>query len=212
SLVYEAGPRDGHSVCGERPDGPAGSTCVSVVCLDALGGADLGGAGEAAATAAHELLHNLGARPRLHGCSGSPAHTCDATFDILYYAVESGALLESLRLDVGRDDYYGLSRAGGAPDVRDSPFLERVRAAGAFLYRVYRGETLFAEVGALMATDVAPIGSTLVYTLRAADADGYLSAPQTIRFKVGAGIVDGTGAIVRDSVAPPRVTGLRATA
>jgi hypothetical protein len=241
-LVYYDGPRDGHRVCGVSPDGPARSSGVSVVYLDSLCGADLGGAGEAAATAAHELLHNLGARPGLHGCSGTRAHTCDATSDILYYAVESGALLSSLRLDVGRDDYYGLSRAGGAPDVRDSPFLERVGGTGAapieppglsatstggrvtiswpaatggtgpVLYRVARGETLFAEVGVLTATDVAPVGETLTYTLRAADADGYLSAPQTITFKAGAGIVDGTGTIVQDTVSPPKVTGLRATA
>ena len=239
-LVYYDGPLESHHVCGTSPLGPARADGISVVFLDSACGSDLGRAGEAAATAVHELIHNLAAQPQLHGCSGTRSHSCDSANDILYWAVESGALLANLRLDVGHDDYYELAaRAGSAWDVRNSPFLEHLdlqvhgspvlpsglsatslgarvtltwpAANGAVLYRLYRRGALAAEVAKLGATVRAGAGTTLSLTLRAASADGYLSVPQTIRFKVGVGLVDEKGALVRDTVPPARVTGLRVT-
>ena len=118
-LVYYDGPVESHHVCGTSPLGPARASGLSVVFLDSGCGSDLGTAGEAAAAAVHKLIHNLAARPRMHGCSGTTSHVCDSSSDILYWAVESGALLSNLRLDVGHDEsYYELARrtvAGGRP-------------------------------------------------------------------------------------------------
>jgi len=126
-LIYYDGPVQARDVCGTSVGGPPLTRGASVVYLDSLCGGDLGRAGEAAATAVHELLHNLGARPRLHPCAGSPAHVCDSPADILYPTVENGVALARLRLDVGNDDYYGFkTNAAHWWDVRDSPYLEQL--------------------------------------------------------------------------------------
>jgi hypothetical protein len=212
-LVYYDGPLPRHDVCGTSPLGSPRRGGISIVYLDSFCGGDLGTARHAAATAVHELLHSLGALPRTHPCVGSRAHACDSTSDVLYYAVEEGEALTDLHLDFGRDDYYGLRSATGAgPDVRDSPFLERLgtpHAPGPFeasglvangactrvslswqptpgtklVYRVYRGGLLLAETTTRTFTDTARIGTT-AYALRVADADGYLSPPRTIRFTI----------------------------
>lgn len=210
-LVYYDGLLQRHDVCGTSPLGSPRQGGISVVYLDSFCGSDLGAARHAAATAVHELLHDLGALPRAHPCVNSRAHACDSTSDILYITVEETKALADLRLDVGRDDYYGLppgNAAGG--DVRDSPFLERLgtlhvpgpfeppglfatgvctrvslswpSATGAKpTYRVYRDGRLLTETTKRTFTDSARVGTTS-YALRAADAAGYLSPPQTIRF------------------------------
>jgi hypothetical protein len=241
-LVYYDGPVERRSICGTSPLGPPTGPASCVVYLDSYCGQDVGRGGEAAATAAHELLHNLAALPRAHQCAGNRAHACDAWQDILYPAVESGILLDRLLLDVGRDDYYGLgSTANAGWDVRESPFLEHLDTAfprapapvtGLFAvsrgshvtlswaperaerggrYRVYRAGELLAETTKLVAGDDAQPAATIEYSVRAADAYGYLSALRTIRVLVGSGVVDQGGALVRDTFPPPAVTGLRAS-
>jgi len=77
-------------------------------------------------TAAHELLHTLGAVSDAgppNSCPDSRGHVCDSTTDILYpYA--SGAVLSSFVLDLNHDDYY--AHAGGWPDLQDSLWLRHL--------------------------------------------------------------------------------------
>jgi hypothetical protein len=239
-VVYYDGPLDSNAVCGVSTQGPARSNGISLVYLESPCGHDLGRAGEAAGTAVHELLHNLGAWPRLHGCAGTRSHACDSTADVLYYASETGAVLARLRLDVNHDDYYGLARGEeGSWDVRDSVFLERFGALpreelrrpvglvatssgsrislswpgaatgeAGLVYRLYRDRMLLGESRTPGASDRARVGATVAYTLRVAASDGRLSSGDTILFRVGTGIVDESGALVCDTVVPPRVTGL----
>ena len=58
--------------------------------------------------------------------------------------------------------------------------------------------------------DGADPGKTIDYSVRVADAYGYLSASQTIRVLVGSGVVDELGAPVPDTFPPAGVTGLEA--
>lgn len=240
-LVYYDGPVQRHGVCGTSPRGPARTNATSVVYLDSSCARDLGSGNQAAATATHELLHNLDALPRTHFCAGNRAHACDDTHDILYYALDDNTAFADLRLDVGHDDYYTLdAQTGNRWDVRDSPFLEHLdsphppaalgprdpyatshgtsvnlswtppSAATGLLYRIYRGGRLLTETGKLSTTDSAAVGTTIIYTLRAADQYGYLSPPQTLRILVGTGLIDDYGQFIRDTIPPPKVTGLHA--
>lgn len=129
-LVYFDGPVQRRNICGTSPLGPARANASSVVYLDSLCAGDLGRGGEAASVAVHELLHSLAALPRAHPCAGDQAHACDNWHDILYPSVESGTLLDRLVLDIGHDDYYGLTTTTGTSfDVRESPFLEHLDAS-----------------------------------------------------------------------------------
>jgi hypothetical protein len=215
-LVYYDGTVRRHDVCGTSPLGPARASGISIVYLDSFCGTDLGSGRLAAATAVHELLHNIGAIPRTHPCVGNRAHACDSTSDVLYYAVEEGKSLAGLHLDVGHDDYYGLG-GGRAPgqDVRDSPFLERVGTAPTQVPPEPSGfdatgactrVTLSWPAAAGMTNSVYRVyrdGELLsettkrsfidsarigatVYAVRVADADGYLSSARTIRFTIPA--------------------------
>ena len=47
--------------------------------------------------------------------------------------------------------------------------------------------------------------NTSSYTIRASDSVGHLSQPLTIRFRLGLGVVDGQGKLVRDTVRPSAV-------
>lgn len=85
---------------------------------------NVGDGGSGAAVAAHELLHSLGAvqSAAKHECPAPDTqHACDSSYDVMYPYI-SGPI-DSLFLDVGRDDYYGV---GGAFDVRKSPWLARL--------------------------------------------------------------------------------------
>lgn len=77
-------------------------------------------------TAAHELLHTLGAVADVgppNVCTDSHGHVCDSTSDILYpYATNTP--LSSFALDLGHDDYY--AHAGSWLDTQDSPWLRRL--------------------------------------------------------------------------------------
>jgi hypothetical protein len=146
--------------------------------------------------------------------------------------------LASKTLDVGHDDYYGHS--GTWTDTQDSRLLFHLDASqdpapevadltatsttnfvrvgwGAstqqpgVTFRVYGDDgALVRDDATTTLTATGTVGQTLVWTVRAANQGGFLSAPATIRFKVGYGIVDDTGRLVRDTVPPARVQGLRA--
>jgi len=213
-LVYYDGAVVVAGICGTSPNGPRYLSSAAVVYLDSLCGDDLGSGGKAAATAVHELLHNLGADPHVHACAGSPGHVCDDRHDILYPRVEEGVVLGSLRLDVGHDDYYALQAgSAGSWDVRRSPFLERpqeaqvpptavgsLRATTAgtrisltwtpakgsdLVYRVYRDGRILTQTRHPAATDVARGVTAVAYTVRAMNGAGLLGRPAAVTVQAG---------------------------
>jgi hypothetical protein len=73
---------------------------------------------------AHALLHALGGLPAgaAHACPGDSGHVCDDDADVL--APTGADAPAALRLDAGRDDYYG--QRAGTPGLRASTFLRRL--------------------------------------------------------------------------------------
>jgi hypothetical protein len=75
----------------------------------------------------HEIVHTLGFIPscaphaRIDSRGG---HVSDSPFDLMWTGNEPWGVHqpEQMRLDVGRDDYYGHGRAG-CPDLSNSPYL-----------------------------------------------------------------------------------------
>lgn len=120
-VVYYDGPVAESRLCGVAY-GASGGPGQAIVFLRACEGVP------SETTAAHELLHTLGAVPDAgpsHICPQSSGHVCDSESDIMYpYA--SGATLSSFVLDVGRDDYYG--HTGAWPDAQDSLWLRHLDA------------------------------------------------------------------------------------
>ena len=119
----------GAIICGLSPSSYifGGTNAYSGIFLAPPCGDGLGTATNAAATIAHELVHNLGALARSgppHPCPGDPQHPCDSADDVLWPRSEYGRPLAEIQLDVGHDDYYGHS--GAWWDIQDSPFLEHV--------------------------------------------------------------------------------------
>lgn len=128
-LLYYDGQINSDAVCGRafssQPTS-GGRFSYGAIWLQSHANCGTVGANDyAAGTAAHELLHVLGAMPTLgppHGCPNDPGHACDSGRDIM-----SPSGLDFLRdqvLDEGRDDYYG--HAGAWWDVQDSPWLRRL--------------------------------------------------------------------------------------
>jgi hypothetical protein len=126
TIVYFDGPIRSQTVCGETDflsntdGGDAG-----IVYIYLQSNCELGppGAGGLAEVAAHELLHNLGAVPDSapNECTASQSHVCDSELDILYPFISDGSTLDSVLLDVNRDDYY--AHSGAWWDVQDSSWL-----------------------------------------------------------------------------------------
>jgi hypothetical protein len=119
-LVYYDGPLDGTQTCrqggGLSDVGPSYAMVYLGTCARV----------PTANTAAHELLHALGAMPGvgpLHPCPTSPAHPCDSSQDALYPYIPITPLAQVL-LDAGRDDYYGFT--GDWFDVQDSRWLRKL--------------------------------------------------------------------------------------
>ncbi len=117
-IVYYDAPVDETNLCGQGGGDPFGSA-IAIVYLQTCSGVPT------QTTAAHELLHSLGALApgAPSACPDSLGHPCDSESDILFpYA---GLVpLTALALDVGRNDYYGHS--GGWLDVQDSRWLRLV--------------------------------------------------------------------------------------
>jgi hypothetical protein len=175
-LVYYDGPPlpSGNGVfCGQSDSRVIGGGrhAYSIVYLGGFCGQTLGLGGATAVIATHELIHGLSALTTVgspgppHACPGDPGHPCDSANDILYPSFGSSVTLDSLTLDVGRDDYYGQS--GSWWDVQDSPFLTRLDSpdqeppsAPAGLNATSRADTVLLSWQA-SADDVGPVASTV---------------------------------------------------
>jgi Divergent InlB B-repeat domain len=125
TIVYYDGPIQVFDECGATDflsEFAGGNQGIAYVFLHSC---SLGppGSGETAEVAAHELSHSFGAVPdgAPHECTDNPNHACDDAHDLMYPFITDGSSLDSVTLDVGRDDYYG----DGGPrwDVRDSLWL-----------------------------------------------------------------------------------------
>jgi hypothetical protein len=156
----------------------------------------------------------------------------------MYFEGVAGDTLSTRILDIGRDDYYGhggtwwdvqdslfLSRVGsldlaapaGPTSLKVTSEGTTVRLSwssatddvGPVSYRIYKDGDLAKTVAETKVSDRLDVGQIVSYGLRAVDPTGLLGPPLAVRFKVGYGIVNEEGALVRDTVAPPRVTGLR---
>lgn len=117
-LVYYDGPVQNDRRCGEGGGSATGSG-VAIVYLGACAGV------ATASTAAHELLHAMGALEAggpPNACPDRGGHPCDSETDLLWPFVSVD--LASSVLDVGRNDYYG--HGGGWADVQDSGWLRLV--------------------------------------------------------------------------------------
>jgi Divergent InlB B-repeat domain len=125
-LVYYDGPRDDEEVCGIADGNPFAGSSYAQVYLQACF-RDVGAGRVGATTAAHELMHTLGAVPAgaPHSCFETGGHVCDRLDDVMYPSVADGPL-DALILDPGRDDYYGHS--GSWFDLQDSFWLARLDA------------------------------------------------------------------------------------
>ncbi len=149
-------------------------------------------------------------------------------------SVLTGAELDVLVLDSGRNDYYG--HAGTWTDVQDSTFLERLDSpdrvpptvpdglrvgddpsgsvrfswrpssddVGPAAYRLYEDGRFVRQV-AETSVLLPANGRTTRFSVRAADAVGRLSAVASARFRPDLGMVDESGRLVRDTVRPPAI-------
>ena len=220
-------------VCGQgSPPGGLGSSGMAVIYLDSCGA--LRTDSLRPVVAVHELVHVLGAVVDQAPNACNDGHVCDVENDLMTASL-SGAELETHVLDGGRDDYYGhvgtwedvqdslfLERldspdrnaptAPGAPVVRDDPsglvafsWGASSDDVGPVAYRIYQDGRFVRQVPRLSVLLTPPVDGIGSYTVRAADPVGHLSQPVTVRFKLGAGIVDEQGRLLRDTVRPPAI-------
>ena len=192
-----------------------------------------------ALVAAHEMEHGMGAvQPDApHICSSG--HVCDSPVDLMKPSIKAGDALASTALDVGRDDYYGHTgkwwdaRNSGllydldqsldpAPEITNftaTSVGSTVTVAWApsvqqrlLVYHIYdaQGNLVRGDQTTTTIVSTAEVGAVLVWTVRAENDGRFLSKPATLRFKVGYGIVDASGTLLRDTVAPGGVSGLGA--
>jgi hypothetical protein len=114
-VVYYDGPVE-PDICGQG-GGSRSGLGYAVVYVQACAGVAFD------TTAAHEVLHTMGAVP-----TGAPnmcpapddGHVCDDLHDMMYpYGDDTP--ITGLTLDTGRNDYY--AHSGAWPDMQDSPWL-----------------------------------------------------------------------------------------
>jgi hypothetical protein len=96
---------------------------------------------------------------------------------------------------------------GAAPGLIRVSWRPSTDDVGPIAYRVYQDGRLVAVTTSMSALlGVSGESETSAYTVRASDSVGHLSQPLTIRFRLGLGVVDARGNLVRDTVRPPAVT------
>lgn len=228
-------------VCGQGgPPSGRGLSGIAVIYLDSCGATRSDSLRPVVGV--HELVHVLGAVDDAAPNSCDNGHVCDLESDLMTASL-SGEELETHVLDGGRDDYYGHSgawtdvrdslflerldspdrsapTAPAAPVVRDDSsglvaFSWRAASddVGPVSYRIYQNGRFVREVTSSSALLIPPDGDVGSYSVRAADTVGHLSQPVTVRFKLGFGIVDDQGRLLRDTARPPaiRVVSVRRT-
>jgi hypothetical protein len=205
---------------------------MAVIYLDSCGSTD--GNSLRPVVAVHEFVHTLGAVANAapNACNGG--HVCGVANDLMGESL-TGLELELHVLDSGRDDYYGHSGSWldvqdslflerldspdrsapttpAAPFVKDDPsglvafsWAASSDDVGPIAYRLYENGRFVREVTRTSVLLDPPDAGTGSYSVRAADAVGHLSQPAVVRFKIGFGIVDEQGRLLRDTVRPPAI-------
>jgi hypothetical protein len=219
-------------VCGAGDTPSGGLPGIAVVFLDACAAEENA---FRPIVAVHELGHVLGAVAGTAPNHCRDGHVCDVDNDLLNASLSGNELeahvLDGGRDDyyghAGRwvdvqDSLFlerldspdrappslpsGLTATDGA-----APGLVRVswRASsddvGPVTYRVYQDGRLVAATTSTSALFGIAESDTSSYAVRASDSVGHLSQPLTIRFRLGLGVVDARGRLVRDTVRPPAV-------
>ena len=233
-LVYFDGPtgQSGRTrVCGEGAAAGFGRPGIAVVYLDSCGIDD--GDSRRPVVALHELLHVFGAVSRSAPSSCEDGHVCDHGLDLMTPELTEDEL-DSHVLDAARNDYYGhgggwidvqdspflepldsLDRtpptAPAGLRVGDDPtrlvrfsWSASTDDVGPVAYRIYQDGDFLRQVSTTSVLLPVPVVTTL-YSVRAADSVGRVSAPLGVRFRPDVGMVDESGRLIRDTVRPPAI-------
>ena len=233
-LVYFDGPtgQSGRTrVCGEGAAAGFGRPGVAVVYLDSCGIGE--GDSRRPIVALHELLHVFGAVSRSAPSACEEGHVCDHGLDLMT-AELSEAELDGHVLDAARNDYYGHGSGWidvrNSPFLEPLDSLDRtpptapagLRAGddptglvrfswsastddiGPVAYRVYEDGDFLRQVSTTSVLVPVPVVTTL-YSVRAVDTVGRLSAPLGVRFRPDVGMVDASGLLIRDTVRPSAI-------
>ena len=142
-VVYYDGPVE-REICGQGGPHPSG-VGFAFVYVRACPGVPF------ATTAAHELMHAMGAVAggAPHLCAPDDGHVCDNAYDMMYpYGDETP--IGGLALDSGRDDYYGHS--GSWLDIRDEPWLVQLDRQAQLTLTMTGSGTVAANVPGLTCT------------------------------------------------------------
>ena len=140
-LVYYDGPVE-PEICGQGGSSSSGLG-FAVVYVQACPGVPWN------TTAAHELLHALGAvsSSAPNNCpEPDDGHTCDSPYDLMFPFGDETPIT-GLTLDSGRDDYYG--HAGAWFDTQDSPWLVQLDRQVPFALTVSGSGSVTADVPGL---------------------------------------------------------------
>ena len=140
-LVYYDGPVE-LDICGQGGSSSSGLG-FAVVYVQACPGVPWN------TTAAHELLHALGAvsSSAPNNCpEPDDGHACDNPYDLMYPFGDETPIT-GLSLDSGRDDYYG--HAGAWFDTQDSPWLVQLDHQVPFALTVSGSGSVTADVPGL---------------------------------------------------------------
>jgi hypothetical protein len=94
---------------------------------------------------------------------------------------------------------------GAAPGIVRISWRPSIDDVGPIAYRVYQDNRFITSTTSTSTAIGIAESHTSSYTVRASDSVGHLSQPLTIRFRLGLGVVDAQGKLVRDTVRPPPV-------
>jgi hypothetical protein len=219
-------------VCGvgDTPSGPLPR--IAIVFLQAC---EAEGSTFRPIVAVHELVHTFDAVSVAapHHCSSG--HVCDVANDLLnaslsgeelethvldggrddYYGhpgtwtdVQDSLFLE--RLDSPDRAAPSLPASltatdGAAPGIVRLSWRAATDDVGPIAYRVYQDDRFISSTTSTSAILGIAESNTSSYTVRTSDSVGHLSQPLTIRFRLGLGVVDAQGKLIRDTVRPPAV-------
>ncbi len=197
-LVYYDGPVE-PDICGQGGGNPA-AIGFAIVYVQACAGVPWN------TTAAHELLHTLGAVPTgaPHMCpEPDDGHVCDNLIDLMFPFGDETPIT-GLALDSGRDDYYG--HVGAWRDVQDSPWLVQLDRQAPFGLTISGPGTVSADVPGLhcvqSCTTTWSAGTTLALTATPASGAKLVAWGSACSGRASCSVVVEPGKSVSASFAP----------
>ena len=179
-----------------------------------------------------------GAHPP-NACRTDAGHPCDSPTDLMYPSSAAGVALSTKVLDFNHDDYYAhsgpwwdvqdslfldhldsadraapgpalaLSARSNSPGTVELTWQAATDDGGAVSYEVYRDGAQVAVASTIGYSESLPDGTTRTYDVRTRDGVGHLGPAVTLRYTGGLGIVDATGVLLKDTVAPGPAASVR---